>query len=206
MIVIAIIAVLAAITFAIATKAISKAKQTDCIALMRNITIGMEEYYMEHNRPPLPRNKDDEDTIFGEPNAEYTTEPLMNILTGGSDLTWTEPDNGDTFDMEHLNPKRVQYVKIQEVPPGKKESGLWDDGRVYDPWGRELMFAINSRVQVTQSNDGFQDEMLDTQGFAEWAEIQPNMQPYVMWSYGADGIKGRGTEEFFKGSDDVKSF
>lgn len=203
MVVIAIIAALAALTFAFVNRALLKGKQTACVNLMRNIEVGMESYQMEQNRPPLPKIKDSHDTIFGDPGGLYSTAPLISVLTGGESLEWEE-SSGDVFDMEHLNPKRVGYLELN-LAEGS-EAGLRRDGKVYDPWGRELMFAVNSRIQVDEFNDGYEDERLHTWGLAEWDEIKPGTQAYVMWSYGADGKKGKGNSQRFGGSDDVKSF
>lgn len=204
LVVIAIVAVLAALSFSFVNRALLKGQQTSCLNLMRNVEIGLEAYLVEHNRPPLPEVKDDYDTILGDPGGLYSTAPIIAVLAGGEDLTWDE-DTGDAFDMDRLNPKRVQYLELNIVT-SPREPGVRQDGKLYDPWGRELMIAINSRVQRTEFNDGYQDETLHTWGLAEWAEIKPGTQDYVMWSYGADGIKGKGDTQQFKGSDDVKSF
>lgn len=206
LVVIAIVAALAALVFSVTTKAIQKARKTSCTNLMRNMEISLESYMMEQNRPPLPQVKDNWDTILGDPGGLYSTGPLVAILTGGEDLTWTETD-GNTFDMNKLNPKRVAYLEMTEV--SGKEAGIHDDGKLYDPWGRELMFAINSRIQLVDVNPaspGRQDYLLQTWKLAEWNEIKPGNQAYVMWSYGADGVKGKGENASFRGSDDVKSF
>ncbi len=203
LVVIAIIAVLAALTFSVVKRALLKGKQATCVNLMRNVEIGMEAYFMEQNRPPLPPHKDDYDSILGDPGGLYSTAPLISVLLGDDDLTWEE-NTGDTFDMSKLNPKRIQYLELTLASPG--EAGLRNDGRLYDAWDREMMIAINSRLQYNEFSNGFRDERLHTWGLAEWAEIKPGTQNYVMWSYGADGVKGKGSDHRFAGSDDVKSF
>lgn len=204
LVVIAIVAVLAALTFSVVNRAILKGKQTTCINLMRNVEIGMEAYYMEQNRPPLPKHKDDKDTIFGDPGGLYSTAPLLAILLGDDELTWDESDTGDTFDMSRLNQKRIQYLELTIANSG--EAGLRKDGKLYDAWNREMMIAVNSRVQTTDFNNGTADTRLHTFGLAEWADAKPGTQDYVMWTYGADGEFGKGSDHRFAGSDDVKSF
>lgn len=204
LVVIAIVAALAALVFSVTTRALLKGRQTSCLNLMRNVEVGLEAYMMEHNRPPLPETKRNWDTILGDPGGLYSTAPIIAVLAGGEDLLWEEND-GNTFDMDNLNPKRIQYLELNVVT-SPREAGIRDDGKLYDPWGRELMIAINSQVQYSDFDSGFQDDRMHTWGLAEWAEIQPSTQDYVLWSYGADGEKGKGDTHRFKGSDDVKSF
>ncbi|MFK7909082.1 MAG: type II secretion system protein [Akkermansiaceae bacterium] len=204
LVVIAIIAVLAALIFAVVNRALLKGQQVACVNLMRNVEIGMEAYLVEQNRPPLPDVKKNWDTIIGDPGGLYSTAPIVAVLAGSDDLTWEETD-GNTFDMTKLNPRGVKYLELSIVT-SKGDAGLRDDGKLYDPWGNELMIAINSLVQYEEFADGYQDERLHTWTLAEWDEIKPGDQDFVMWSYGADGVKGKGGNESFRGSDDVKSF
>ena len=207
MVVIAIIAVLATLIFSISGKMLLKAEKVACTSLVRNFSVAIISYESEHNRMPLPDHKyKDWDTILGDKNGNYSTEPLVKVLIGSDDLTWTE-NTGDTFDMRNLNPQGSVYLEAN-ISYSKKEGGLKEDGKLYDPWGNELMFAFNSRIQQDDigSPIGKQDEILHTWGLAEWAETKPGYDQFVIWSYGDDGIKGRGDKATFAGSDDVKSF
>lgn len=204
LVVIAIIAVLAALSFSVSIRVMRKAEKVTCVNLMRNWGLALESYYADYNRFPLPKNKKDYDTILGDPNGNYSTAPLVAVLTGADDLTWIE-NTGDAFDMEHLNPSRDVYIE-PVLSTSKKEGGIYEDGKLYDPWGRELMFALNSRRKGADFNDGKNDDILHTWGLAEWAEVKPRYEDYVIWSYGADGVKGKGDNASFTGSDDVKSF
>jgi len=204
LVVISIIAVLAALSFTMATRVIQAGKKTTCINLFRNLEIAMESYEVDYNKPPLPRTKDSVDTVFGDPNPKYHTDALVGVLTGSESSEWVE-DDGSSFDLTALNPRRIVYL---DLSPGisTKEAGLAQNGRLYDAWGRELMIAVNSRKQRQEFNNGEEDEILHTWGLAEWAESKPKYQSYVFWSYGRDGIKGKGKNSKFQGSDDVKSF
>jgi len=196
LVVIAIIAVLAALTFSVINRAILKGQQASCLNLMRNVEVGMESYLIEHNRPPLPREKiqGGHDTPFGDSGGKYSTAPIVAVLAGGEAMTWIE-DTGDESDISYLNPNGVQYLELTLANKG--EAGLREDGKIYDPWARELMIGVNARLN---------GDPLTTYGLAEWQEIKPRDQDFVMWSYGADGVKGKGESESFSGSDDVKSF
>ncbi len=204
MVVIAIIAVLAALIFAISGKMILKAQKTACLGLMKDISVALSSYEVDHNQLPLPRVKDEWDTILGDPDGLYSTAPLVSVLTGGEDGVWEEND-GNSFDLSNLNPEGEVYLS-PNIARKQNEGGIKEDGKLYDPWGRELMFALNSRRQNHDSNKGYRDEILYTWGLAEWAETKPGYESFVIWSYGKDGIKGKGENATFRGSDDVKTF
>lgn len=204
MVVIAIIAVLAALVFSVAGKMILKAEKVACTGLMRDISISLTSYESDFNKLPLPRIKDEWDTILGDPGGFYSTAPLVSVLTGAEYSEWNEND-GNSFDLSSLNPKGEVYME-PNISLSKKEGGIKKDGKLYDPWGRELMFALNSRRQNHDINDGYRDEILHTWGLAEWAESKPGYENFVIWSYGVDGKKGKGENARFSGSDDVKSF
>ncbi len=210
MVVIAIVAVLAALVAMMAGKMMLKAQKVNCLNAMRNITASLTSYQADFNRPPVPRHKDEWDTILGDPGGLYSTAPLVSVLTGAENPQWGEED-GD-FDLSELNPDNEVYME-PSIAYGKREAGLKEDGKLYDPWGRELMIAINSRKRSDDFNNGFHDEILHTWGLAEWAETKPGYEDFVIWSYGKDGVKGKegaDTEEgklpSFNGSDDVKTF
>ncbi|MCP5537987.1 MAG: type II secretion system protein [Akkermansiaceae bacterium] len=204
LVVIAIIAVLAALVFSIAGKMMLKAEKVTCTALMKDVSLALAAYESEYNKLPLPKHKDEWDTILGDPGGLYSTAPLVSVLTGAEDSEWSEND-GNSFDLAQLNPTGEVYLN-PNIAHGKKDGGIKEDGKFYDPWGRELMFALNSRRRNHDFNGGFRDETLHTWGLAEWAEIKPGYEDFVIWSYGDDGVKGKGDSATFAGSDDVKSF
>jgi hypothetical protein len=96
-----------------------------------------------------------------------------------------------------------------------KKSGVGSDGILYDPWGREIMVAVNSFNAPGQTlrdfKSGENDRRLHTWGLAEYKETKPREQSFVFWSYGKDGKKGKnapgpGDVVPLKGSDDVISW
>lgn len=204
MVVIAIIGLLTLMAFVVAQRVILGSQKVVCTNLMRNISVGLEAYDVDYNKPPLPDVKKDWDTILGDPGGLYSTSALVSVLTGGEDSEWAEND-GNFYDLSKLNPSRTVYLEMNELT-SVKDGGLGKDGKLYDPWGQELMIAFNSRIKGQDSNGGYRDEILHTWGLAEWAESKPAYQNHVMWSYGKDKKKGVGDEARFRGSDDVKSF
>ncbi|MBT8043470.1 MAG: type II secretion system GspH family protein [Verrucomicrobiae bacterium] len=204
LVVIAIVSVLAALVFSISGKMMLKAQKVTCTAAMKDVSLALSSYEVDYNKLPLPQHKDEWDTILGDPDGLYSTAPLVSVLTGADDSEWSEND-GNSFDLSTLNPNNEVYLS-PNIARGKREAGIKEDGKLYDPWGRELMFALNSRRQNHDENEGYRDKILHTWGLAEWAETKPGYENFVIWSYGKDGIKGRGEEATFAGSDDVKSF
>lgn len=204
MVVIAIIGLLSLMAFVVAQRVMLGSQKVVCTNLMRNISVGLEAYDVDYNKPPLPAVKKDWDTILGDPGGLYSTSALVSVLTGGEDSEWAEGD-GNFYDLASLNPGGTVYLDLNELT-SVKEGGLGKDGKLYDPWGQELMIAFNSRIQGQDENGGYHDNILHTWGLAEWAEIKPAYQSHVIWSYGKDKEKGKGEKASFRGSDDVKSF
>ncbi len=208
LVVIAIVAVLASLVAMMAGKMMLKAQKVNCVNAMRNITVSLTSYQSDFNRPPVPRHKDEWDTVLGYPGQPYyPTSMLVSVLTGAEDSQWSEED-GD-FDLSELNPNNEVYME-PNIAYGKREAGIKEDGKLYDPWGNELMIAINSRKRSDDFNGGHHDKVLHTWGLAEWAETKPGYEDFVIWSYGKDGVKGKGGSDSelpsFNGSDDVKTF
>jgi len=204
LVVIAIVAVLSALTLVVIKGVKLKTQKVVCTNLFRNVSLAMEEYEVDYNRPPLPAVKDDWDTILGDPGGLYSTSALVSVLSGGMEGEWAEND-GNFYDLERLNSNGQVYLELSKEFSAK-EGGLASDGKLYDPWGQEIMIAINSRVRYEDANNGYRDEILHTWGLAEWAESKPGHQSYVIWSYGKDKVKGAGDDANFRRSDDVKSF
>ena len=185
----------------------AKVHRMSCMSLMRASRDGVNRYLAENFKPPLPPTKDEWDTMLGDPGGKYSNQWLVGVLQGTTG-TFRE-DDGQEFDAHKANPKSVAYATFPSVSYSRR-GGVGDDGKLYDPWGREIMFALNSRVQDTFTNNGFRDQMLHTWGMAEYAETKPGLQPFAAWSYGADGVKGRaetkpgpGALPALKGSDDM---
>lgn len=204
MVVIVIIAVLASLAFMLSKRAIGNAEKVTAIQQMRDLAMGMEGYIADYNRPPIPggkapgsdRDKDPGwDTIYGDPpqpKRNYGNEAIIGPLSGDGQSDY-QMDNGEIFRAKELNPKGSQYIQFPFSED--KRNGVGDDGRLYDPWGNEVIIAINSH-----SPSGPIDErMLDTYGLGEWTDKKPRFERFAFWSYGKDGKK----QENLSQSDDV---
>lgn len=97
------------------------------------------------------------------------------------------------------------------------KSGVGEDGKLYDPWGGEVMVAINGFKSTDPGADlvdfsgGQNDRRLHTWGLAEYTETKPKDEDFVFWSYGKDKKKGRKAASNdmvvpLAGSDDVISW
>ena len=69
LVVIAIIAVLASLVYSIAGKMMLKAEKVACTALMRDVSLSLISYEADFNKLPLPKHKDEWDTILGDPGG-----------------------------------------------------------------------------------------------------------------------------------------
>ncbi len=204
LVVIAIIAVLAGLVFSVSGKVLLKAQKVTCTGLIKDVSLALSSFEIENNQLPLPAVKDEWDTILGDPGGLYSTAPLVSVLTGAEESEWSE-SGGNVFDLSRLNANGETYLE-PNVSHADKDGGIKEDGKYYDPWGRELMFALNSRRQNHDSNGGFRDQILHTWGLEYQAETKPGYEAFVIWSYGKDGVKGKGENATFRASDDVKSF
>jgi len=173
--------------------------------MMRDISVAIVAYDADFNQPPIPIERIKErDAVIGVSGGDYDTSALISVLTGDASGEWTE-SSGDSYSLDNLNPDGIVYLNPTAIQ-NRKDGGIKDDGKIYDRWGRELMFAFNSIVRGVDENEGKRDKILYTWGLAEWAETKPGFDEFVIWSYGKDGIKGKGSTAKFAGSDDVKSF
>ncbi|MBB5350503.1 prepilin-type N-terminal cleavage/methylation domain-containing protein [Haloferula luteola] len=203
LVVIVIIAVLASLAFVMAKKGISKAQSTSALNQMRNLAVSMEMFEVDYRTPPIPeRNRDSgRDVLYGVPGGDNGTEMLFGALLGHDENAEPENPSGDFLAGRDLNYKDNSYIepKYEEQP----RNGVYrKDGKIYDFWGRELMIAVNVPPFEEEDTGGVNDKVLNTDGFAEWNDVKPLYQSYVIWSYGKDGEKA----DNFSGSDDVKNF
>lgn len=209
LVVVAILAILAALTFGVSSRAIRAAEKVKCVNLIREIEVPMAAYQTDSLRPILPEHKEDEDTIFGDQNGFYSNAFIVAVLTGDEDAEFEET-TGETFDVSYLNPSGTIYLDPEHAT--MDGLGLREDGMIYDPWGETLVFAVNSRIRRTGENNGYRDEILHTYGLAEYADTRPGYREFAIWSYGQDKVIGRAGAPLsnelpvFAGSDDVKSW
>jgi prepilin-type N-terminal cleavage/methylation domain-containing protein len=213
LVVIAIIAVLAVLAATGANRFIEGGRKVKCLAQFRDFQVGMTLFEGDYQRPPVPANKKDTgwDTIYGNPNPLYHNDFLVSVLAG-EDKEYPYLGNV-SFSAKQTNPRGESYMVFPLAPD--KKSGVGSDGILYDPWGREIMVAVNSFNAPGQTlsdfKNGENDRRLHTWGLAEYKETKPREQSFVFWSYGKDGKKGKnapgpGDVVPLKGSDDVISW
>jgi prepilin-type N-terminal cleavage/methylation domain-containing protein len=215
LVVIAIVAVLALLGFLGSSRFIENGRKVQAMAQFRDFKIGMTLFEGDYNKPPIPASKRDTgwDTIYGDPGGNYSTQFLVSALAG-EDKEYPYKGN-ETFSAKDANPRGDSYMTFKLAENGK--GGVGKDGRLYDPWGRELMVAINGfrsnndNDTLVPFNNGQNDRRLHTWGLAEYKETKPKEQSYVFWSYGKDGKKGKngpgyGAVVAYAGSDDVISW
>lgn len=214
LVVIVIIAVLATVTFIGVRGFVEKGRKIQAIAQFRDLELGMRMFEVDYRRPPIPTSKRDTgwDTIYGDPGGNYSTQFLLAALAG-DDKDY--PYGGENFSSQEANPRNEFYLKLPLAENNR--NGVGTDGKLYDPWGSEIMVAINGMRsnndadELVDFNDGRNDRRLHTWGLAEYTDTKPKDQSFVFWSYGKDGKKGDDASGFgsivpFAGSDDVISW
>jgi prepilin-type N-terminal cleavage/methylation domain-containing protein len=208
LVVITIIVALAAIGFLGYSKFIEKGRKVQALAMMRDFESGMAMFITDYTKPPIPRSKRDTgwDTIYGDPGGNYSTQFLVAALAG-EDKDY--PYKDESFSSKDANPRQESYMVFKPAENGR--AGVSKDGKLMDPWGRELMVAINGLASPGASlvdfNSGQNDRRLHTWGLAEYSDTKPRDQDYVLWSYGKDGNKGDGSPNTaYAGTDDVVSW
>ena len=214
LIVITIIIVLAALGLFGANRFIENGRKVKALAQFRDFATGMTMFETDYMKPPIPKSKRDTgwDTIYGDPGGLYSTQFLIAAMAGEEK---NFPYGGETFSSAEVNPRNESYISFPYS--AKKISGVGPDGRLYDPWGREVMVAINgfrssqSTALLVEFNNGQNDNRLHTWKLAEYRETKPRDQSFVFWSYGKDGKKGKKAASPnvivpLAGSDDVVSW
>lgn len=215
LVVIAIIATLAMLSFAGARRFIESGRKVQAMAQFRDFQVGMAMFENDYTKPPIPQSKRDTgwDTIYGDPGGNYTTQFLVSALAG-EDKDY--PYGGENFSSKGANPRGESYLIFKSATADNK-GGVGKDGRLYDPWGGEVMVAINgfksnnSNDTLVTFNNGQNDKRLHTWGLAEYKDTKPKEQAYVFWSYGKDKKKGKNGSGYgavvpLAGSDDVISW
>jgi prepilin-type N-terminal cleavage/methylation domain-containing protein len=193
LVVILIIAVLAVLGFVGSTRFIDKGKKVQAMAQFRDFEVGLKMFEMDYTKPPLPASKRDGgwDTIYGDPGGNYTNQFLVSVLAG-EDKDYPYKGN-ETFSAKQANPQGQSYMTFPLAADNKK--GVGQDGKLYDPWGGEIMVAINGfnapNMTLVDFNNGQNDRRLHTWTLAEYADTKPKDQAYVFWSYGKDKKKGK---------------
>ena len=213
MIVIAIVAILAVLSVFGARRFIENGRKVKTLAIFRDFQVGMTLFEGDYGRPPIPENKRSTgwDTIYGDPGGQISTQFLISVLAGKDE---TIPYVGDiSFSTSQTNPRGESYMTFPLAADNR--GGVGRDGRLYDPWGREVIVAINSLnapgERLLDFNNGQNDRRLHTWSLGEYTETKPRDQNFVFWSYGKDGKKGDKAPRYwdvvpYQGSDDVISW
>jgi len=214
LVVVVIIAILVVLSLVGYSRFIERGKKVQTLAQFRDFKVGMAAFEGDYMRPPVPRSKRDTgwDTIYGDPGGLYSNAFLIAALAGeDQDFTYDE----ENFSSTEVNPRNNTYVVFPFAQD--KIGGVGPDGRLYDPWGGEIMVAINgmlgadTNARLVDFNNGQNDRRLHTWGLAEYKETRPREQSYVLWSYGKDRKKGNNAPNNgdivpLQGSDDVISW
>lgn len=189
LVVITIVAVLALLSFAGATMFIDRGRKVQAVSQFRDLSVGLQAYMTENQRPPLPQaNRDSgEDAVFGVVGDELNNDFIVAALYG--DVS-TLQGFDNKYTQEELNPKKESYLVIPMTPA--KKNGMGPDAVLYDPWGRPIMIAINAPPFQEDSAGGTKDRLLSTKGIGEYTDTKPREQDYVFWAFGKDGKKGKG--------------
>jgi prepilin-type N-terminal cleavage/methylation domain-containing protein len=214
LIVIAMISVLAMLVSYGASRFIESGRKVQALAQFRDFHVGLTLFETDYKKPPIPRSKRETgwDTIYGDAGGNYTNQFLVSALAG-EDKDY--PYKGENFSTRDVNPRGESYMTFPSANNNKM--GVGTDGKLYDPWGREIMVAINGFKSsydgdvLVSFGGGRNDERLHTWGLAEYSETMPRDQSFVFWSYGKDGKKGNGAPNVsskvpLASSDDVTSW
>ncbi len=209
---VAMLLVVAALAVAGAARHIEKGRKAQTLAQFRDFQLGLTAFEIDYQKAPIPESKqwDGYDTVYGNPAGFYHNGFLVAALIGESkDFAY----DGETFRVDDVNRFKQSYVQF----PFKadKKAGVGPDGNLYDPWGGEIIVAVNGfkgkGFDLTDFNNGHSDRRLYTWGLAEYTDTMPRDQSYVFWSFGKDHLKGNhGASPSavvpYAGSDDVISW
>jgi prepilin-type N-terminal cleavage/methylation domain-containing protein len=219
LVVITIIAILALVGVLGSSKIIERGRKIQTVAQFRDFEVGLRMYETDYNRPPIPETKRNEgwDTMYSDPGGKYSNSILIAVLAG-EEGDFPAIGSDEIFNARQMNPKQEKYI---EFPfSANRKSGVGDDGKLYDPWGREVIVIVNGGqgsipddpiTQGVGATPGKNDTHLESWGFGAYTETKPKEQSYVFISYGTDGRKGDNAPNYwdlvpYSGSDDVISW
>jgi prepilin-type N-terminal cleavage/methylation domain-containing protein len=212
LVVMGIVATLAVLVFIGSSRFIESGRKVQALAQFRDFQVGLAMFEVDYQKPPIPESKqwDGYDTIYGNPDGLYHNGFLVATLVGESkEFAYT----GETFRVSDVN--RLKQSYIQFPFKADKKGGVGPDGNLYDPWGGEVVVAVNGfkgeNYDLQDFRNGMSDRRLHTWGLAEYKETKPTEQAYVFWSYGKDKKKGKNGANYwtvvpYAGSDDVISW
>lgn len=212
LVVITIVATLAALVFVGSSRFIESGRKVQALGQFRDFQVGLALFEADYQKPPIPESKqwDGYDTIYGNPDPLYHNGFLVATLVGESkEFAYT----GETFRVDDVNRLKQSYIEFPFKPD--KKGGVGPDGILYDPWGGEIIVAVNGfkgkNHDLVDFRNGMSDRRLHTWKLAEYTDTKPKDQAYVFWSYGKDKKKGKnggnpGVVVPYAGSDDVISW
>lgn len=184
LVVIAIIAVLAAAGFAAGNAAIQRAKKVTTLATAVAIESAVKDFFNEYGSLPTEATDD---------SAVIDTSTDVSLITALSGLT--EIKNPP------YNSKSIKFLSVREGKKKGTSKGI--NGMIYSSDGKSvvgLFDAWGGGFQVKM--DGDYDERLEgVQPKGSSSATNLNGRRVVVWSDGADGVKGVG-----KTTDDVKTW
>lgn len=217
LVVITIIGVLATITMVGMPRILEHGRKVQAISQFRELAVGFAFFDADNNMPLIPyeQRAAGQDTVYGDPGGEFSNGIVVAVLGGtGEDLAYHPMD----FNVKEINSKEEVYMKFKLAE--NKKNGVAPNGVLNDPWGRQVMFAVNAfkstnpdavLVDINTTTPGKNDSHLDSKGLAVYSDTEPRDEAFVAWSYGKDGKKG--SEEGrarkippYGGSDDVLSW
>jgi prepilin-type N-terminal cleavage/methylation domain-containing protein len=196
LVVIAIIAVLATLIFGAVRSATLKAQKVRCLGAIREINTALQTFNSDYMRPPIPPGIAPgtlADVTFGDTGGQYTNDYIVSVLEG-EDKTFSFA--GGDWNTRTVNPKLEEYIKFPRNTEKKNGvNNIQGDatfGQILDPWGSPFMIAINVPPFNTERSAGMNDKWMETFEKGVYAESQPRYEPFVIWSYGRDKLKGTG--------------
>lgn len=213
LVVIAIVAVMVTLSIAGIGKFTEKGRSVQALSQFRSLEVAMKSFDTEVGRPLVPsaERAAGRDTVYGDKGGLYSNDFVVAVLGGGAPTQWRSKE----YPIKEYNPREETYLQLPFSE--KARNGIGKDGALYDPWGREVMIAVNalkapgSDGPLRDSAGGENDRILETYRIGEYEETKPRDQLFVFWSFGKDGKKGdeghtKTSIVPLTGSDDVVSW
>jgi prepilin-type N-terminal cleavage/methylation domain-containing protein len=214
LVVVAIIMALATLIFAGVKRASMKANQTACMNTIRDVTNGLSAFIVDRNMPPVPETRKEgaeRDYVCGDYSNRFPNDYIVAVLEG-EDTSFSY--DGGELQTSFANPTLNEYTTLARTP--KKVNGVYtepqdqQEGQLFDPWQRTIMIAINVPPFIEENSDGLKDKWLHTDGLAVYPDSEPREEPFAVWSYGKDGVRGTPgaslQKNMLRKSDDVTSW
>lgn len=212
LVVIAIMVVLATLVVSGVRNATLKAQKVRALGSIREITTAMTAFSADYNRPPVPPAAlaaNLPDVVFGQ--GAYSNDFVVAVLEG-QDRAFSF-DGGD-WSTRTINPRLEEYMQFPRTTD--KKNGVVNVtgdplfGQILDPWGRPFLIAINVPPYTNERSNGLNDRWMETYGLAVYPDFEPRYEPFVVWSYGRDAVKGTAGKAAgvnrYQSSDDVGSW